>query len=697
MTPKLPSLIRQWFGKSAPQAAAKSSGFRPEVELLEMREVPAVTALLSGTTLTITGDVADDDITVSGAAGTYIITGNNGTSVNNGGPFSNVATIKIAMGSGNDVVNVQADTLTNLSIDGGTGANSASVSLNSVTSTLSLLNNDYNYVFAGSGDLTLKTVNVTGGGTGSGSGVSTYTQFATNPGGNLTITGAFKATHGASTDYLLIGAGSGYSAANVKLNSVTINNGDGGSQTVIGSQYYYGSGSGSAPTNITVTGALSITNGAGFDNNVIGTGSSYYGNGGNIKLNSVTINNGDGGSQTVIGSENGYVYGYASGSSSLTIAGAVNITNGVGSNSNVIGGGYYGGYYGQSRNVAVTSVTITNGAGSAENILGTFNGSMTATGAVKITNGDGEHDNVIYSVAYYYGSGSGFGSVAANLSLKDVTIVNGKGYSQNYIYAYNDYYYGSGSGSGFGSAGSMTISGNTTITNGDGYADNYVGGVGYYAQVPVTKVVGAVTISNGYGGGFTLLGNYYGYDLGSGGQQQFTGPITITAKGVGSGLGSGSGSGSGFSGQAFLLVGVAATKTVKVTLGDTDDYVDIESSSFAQPVSIATGGGNDYVSIGAAPVSSFSNAYGTSFNYPVGVLFAPPSLSVDLGAGDDVLILGSGSGGPGATFLGAMFNGGVGYDELYQYPNGTQSATLDQNFEYKTGSGTPPKPPEYFD
>lgn len=105
-------------------------------------------------------------------------------------------------------------------------------------------------------------------------------------------------------------------------------------------------------------------------------------------------------------------------------------------------------------------------------------------------------------------------------------------------------------------------------------------------------------------------------------------------------------------GNDYLNISEALLGSLNASLGDGNDVVAITSSSFAGPVFIDTGAGNDCVHVD-------TYAYGSSFNYP-GINVILPTLVVTLGAGDDYFTMGPTG---GQVFAGLSFiDGGSGHN-----------------------------------
>src|SRR5262245_50052699 len=99
------------------------------VERLEGRDAPAgiVTAVQTGTTLTISGDAADNAIALTGNVdGTLNLSGNLGTVINSTitdlTKISGIASVRVDLGDGNDIAAITDVALSgNLNVSGGAG------------------------------------------------------------------------------------------------------------------------------------------------------------------------------------------------------------------------------------------------------------------------------------------------------------------------------------------------------------------------------------------------------------------------------------------------------------------------------------------------------------------------------------------------------------------------------------------------
>ncbi|QEL16956.1 heme-binding protein [Limnoglobus roseus] len=104
-----------------------------KLETLEQRDQPSVTAAVAGGTLTVTGDAADNRITVF-RDGTDVVVAERGVEVFRTA-IVGINLIKVAAGDGDDVVKVDQGILINTVLDGGNGVDrlSGGGALNSIT------------------------------------------------------------------------------------------------------------------------------------------------------------------------------------------------------------------------------------------------------------------------------------------------------------------------------------------------------------------------------------------------------------------------------------------------------------------------------------------------------------------------------------------------------------------------------------
>ena len=414
-------------------------------------------------------------------------------------------------------------------------------------------------------------------------------------------------------------------------------------------------------------GRVSITNGEGTDGFIMHDGTNQI-------TGKLTINNGQGDSETAFGDL---------ATDQTSVGGPVSITNGAGA---------IDGFFCTGQQVGFAkAVTIRNGSGPTQFELdGTITSTFTFGGTLTVINGDGFDE-------YAFGT-SGVGT----LSLHSVSIRNGIGGSQ---FAFDGL--------------SNTVTGDLLISNGDG---NDTLTCNLATSVTVT---GAVTIQNGTGdstitwnansttiGGLTTLSSAAGDDaitfagviadlhsvkiltgngesdinLNStsaltmtgnltviGGQDNdiLTTPATSALNVTGSAtfiLGNSSniqgvflGSGTTIGGKLTIrggdqpeevsLDGIAVNGAVLIDLGRGDDAMEIENSTLAAAVTIIMGGGDDLIELERS-----DNTTGTTFNGPVTVLG---------GSGDDLLRVGRDA-NDFAIFNAApvKFDGGSGLDTL---------------------------------
>lgn len=112
---------------------AKKGRVLLKMETLEQREQPSVTAAVTGGTLTVTGDAADNRINIF-RDGTDLVVTDRGVEVHRT-PIVNINSIVVNAGDGDDVVKVDQGILINTVLDGGNGNDrlSGGGALNTIT------------------------------------------------------------------------------------------------------------------------------------------------------------------------------------------------------------------------------------------------------------------------------------------------------------------------------------------------------------------------------------------------------------------------------------------------------------------------------------------------------------------------------------------------------------------------------------
>jgi hypothetical protein len=760
----------------AGDSSVRPSRFIPRMEMLERRETPAnnVMASMSGTTLVIT---ADDDMSVIGnnnnsitiqpgmGSGHVILSGNAITQINKlavgvNVPFNNVTSIRCIMGLGSDSVTLfDVDLAGNLTVNGGDGNNFVVINANNNAHTIgsvTITNGD------GSDNLTLqhatKGLTITGAltinngiggssttlgsagdkigigsvsvtnGTGFDSLGTTAASFSTTgamainngSGGSITnlraatttLGGLLSITNGAGNDNLQAGTGFGGDSFSASK-GITIVNGTGGSST----DFEAGTTS--------ITGNVAVTNLDGGDYFYVGT----KGTANNFAVSgNVTINNGVGTSQTLMGTK-----------VQTNVAGALSVTNGAGDNLFDLGGGKGGGFGLGSLSIkdagggsisfdaptvaivgAVTvvngdgfssfdthqagattnsfsagSVSITNGNGNSQINLRAANINA-ITGALTIKNGNG--DNNLLIGAPGKGTSASLGSLTVNneggggmvafdaetVSFSgNVSVTNGDGnyqFDNNVSNADNNFSAGAVSivdGNGdsniqLHSNNDVSLTGNLSITNKAGFDVLTLSGGNSLS-------LKGVTINDGNGGSTTTLAGHAvsidgNYSLSGGdGFQNFTSGGVLTNTVVVSGTLSfnvtdGSGqmtlnpmvsaslgalqvTGAGEN-MTLVIRGVAITGATNVTTGNGTDTVNIDDCTFNGAVNVNTGAGADVVYI-----EQVVTAKKTTFNGAV---------NINTGSGDDLVNIGilGDLVNFGAFAKSVTINGGTGLDTI---------------------------------
>jgi hypothetical protein len=593
---------------------------RPSLEALEVRDTPAgtVTATFANGRLTLTGDAAGNVLLITqGPDERLTISGNkSGTQFQlNGGPARDAVTLPAPV-TGLVTLNL-GDGADELMIDG--------VEL--------------------PGMLTING----GNGAGDGPAGNTVRLKGVHVGGSLGITN-------------LAGADATYLTGIVDVDGgLVIRNGVGGS-TVLGDQ----------TTALTVGGAFSVVNGAGFDkvdlwqalgvavrslafrSGTDGDGSYYrvHPAGDLTVAGGVRVINGAGEDRTQLGA-----------GENVAIRGAVVIQNGDGGSfSNMIAG----------TNLSIGQVAITNGAGDDFNDIHTYE-TASIRGNVRFDNGSGEGHN-------YVGDGSLFtigGNVAfINGSGRDLnTVFSGELRIRGTVAVRND---DGDSDTSVAAETRLVVGGLTRITSGAGKDLVYIGAGRVEQDTTPVVDVGRVLVSLGDGGSDTQIrgtqltvrghldvsawdgvdnvyvrteadsGSVAGdvfIDIGPGDQQSvLVGAETGRVLAIGGALGIWTDDTAGPS--SIGLWGVDVWSWTEVCTGSGADEIGFTGSTFRGAFDLETWSGDDKVYL--EPVGGT-----TSFRGPVWVT---------TGDGNDWVLVGGDEENPGrAVFAGAThWNGGAG-------------------------------------
>lgn len=434
--------------------------FLPHLERLEDRTVPVanikstlVNGLLTLTAVDTTnpnaiqaGDNLNDLVIFRTAGNTYEVYANSFRDGRVDGlpfkVFTGVNDIRIILGQGDDAVNVINAQLNSLTVSGDNGNDS-------------LLLTDHDDAF-GTGDVTADGSNHITNVTFNG-GATTNTIFG--PGTNsFLVEGAAEWLPGSlRTQNAEVTIGSlGTSTDDIILGQVTITNAPSifvaGASVHILANLNITNGTGNhfislAPSNLLeVFGNVTIKNGTGFDDLRLGTVTG----GSTVNLhNSIAVNNGAGGSQTLL-NEN------------IIIGGTLTVTNAAGADTFAAQGTT------PTASVSVLNdVTIKNGDGNTLTVFATPN--LNLTGALSVTNGIGQDTFKIDDAVTPPGP--------VNAILHNVTINNGSGGSRTELVT-----------SAF--PGSL-LTGNLKVTATGGTDDVLIQGL---------NITAAVTLSLGGGG-----------------------------------------------------------------------------------------------------------------------------------------------------------------------------------------------------
>jgi hypothetical protein len=602
---------------------------RPSLEGLEARDTPAtaaggtVTATFAAGRLTVSGDAAANIVLLTQEPdGRLALSGNgSGTQVRlNGGPVGAAVTlpapvtgrVTINLGDGVDQLTVNGvDLPGSLSINGGNGAGDGpdgnyvrllEVHVGGSLTITNLAGADTTFlagVVAVRGGLTVRN----------GPGDSTvWGDYTTD----LHVGGVFSVSAGAGHDIVDLWGVESASAGGLAFNSGTDH--DGSSYQL----HPFG--------DLTVVGGVQITNGPGSDGTDLG--------GQNLTVGgAVVVRNGDGGSSTVLLAEAGMSVG------------SVTVTNGAGFDDNSI----------ESRDTARIrgGVRFANGPGIGHNTI-FANNLLSVAGNVAYVNGsaDGLHLNTVGgwdtriagALTIRNGDGDTDTSVAGDGRIwigGPTRIISGDGYDQTTVGA-------SRVANGDFPAADL---GPVQIDNGDGGSETVVLGGRLTVRGPVDVAAwggtDAVVVASAYDSG-SVSGHVF-VDVGPGDQQ-----LVAVGSGdgrvltIGGGLGVWTADADGA--DTVSLAGVDARSWTEVWTGGGADLVRETDSTFRGSFDLDTGAGDDEVYLewtGAA----------TSFAGPVWV---------STGDGNDGILVGGDPEAPGqVTFTGAShWNGGAGAQDV---------------------------------
>lgn len=612
------------------RAASAFGGPVAAIECLEARVVPAINLVYSGTTLSIYGSGADDDlqVTVTGSNSVTLTTSSAFTGAGSGttaGPFNIGGTLTISMGDGADNVDIEA------------GAGGGTVSISLVT------------IDMGSGD-DLLTV-------------------ARNMSDDLEIQNDVEVYGGSGDDYVLMGAwGSSLDVYKLTIdnqtdtgagnqgvyldecnvgNNLTITQSGTGLQDV---QLGYG-GANTVGGNLIVT-QSNAANASGYSTDIIDTSVTGF----------VTITNGNG---------TGGAISRIRSTSASSIGGTVTMTNGNNTdNQIVLGDG--GGTLTLGQSIAVTNKNATSmNRIEVSGVTTTF-----ASASVKFTNGETSGSTGTNNLIVLGWNGSNTFAVSQIVDLENKAVGGG-----NQVNVYSTTLGGlkitNGASGGTneirtGYFGDVYFSGNVVIANGTATNSNLVevsdliAGVGTTGNVTVSNNTTAVTdVKFGDAGSNSILGN-----------------LTVTNQAT-TGLRTTTISGTAVDGTAGLYIYNVGTGDSKVEV--------VGGSTITKLLKIEDGSGDAIVNIGGATMNNFTY---TDVNGGVdtinlgssGTMTVIATTTVTTGGGSDTVSIGV----TGTADFGGLVNIqlGAASDSLYVGHNAVCTAFSTNNLQFDGGAGS---------
>lgn len=666
-------LFKNWFAPSVRNASVASRRFRPWIEGLEERLAPvndiqtsfnAVTGTLTIRTVDQLGKAEilandnDQNFQILGAGPGNITLHKSGATTINGGaadvPFTGVIHIVLDLKEGNDFVVFKGgfEIAGDLTYKGGEGGNGLNLDGDGGTSKLRNLtftngNGVENIAFLDGNTIITGSVTINTGTGGSNINIGF------NLTDDVTIAGNLNITCGAGSD-------------NINFFGDDLN--IGGTVTIKG-----GSGDNSVRFNydnsLVIAKALTVINGAGADDFLVGNAINK-----SSSFASITINNGAGNNivrfdSTTFDTINGNLTvtngagdcEFTADSGDFTVTGKLVITNGAGANktdispttTNSVGGLFKLVNLAGKDTITISGTTVTYKAVSISNGNGDtttqITGGILTFDSISITNGDGLDALTVTASTKFDATLGGFtlkngagGSTtilaatgAATFAVKgSLSILNGTGTDSQTI--------GNGAGTfnglhnviinnGAGASttnfnpSSLTITGSVSITNGDGF-DATAFGTGVLSSLAVT---GSVTVINGDGGSNTNINPTSSAAIGLG----------FTVKGTDGN-------------DTVRVLRATITGTTFLALGNGNNTIEIDDAILAA-LTILTGVGVDQIKI----ENNSNNGISTTI---LGIA------SINLGASDDTLAFGLDANDKVTASKPVVFNGGLGLDTLNQ-------------------------------
>lgn len=487
----------------------------PVLELLESKYAPAgvVTATIAAGVLTLTGDLADNNITITEVApDRFLVTGLDGTQIKLGTAdpvetldFDALQSIRIDMKEGADVVSLTGVSLSkDLSVVQGIGSNTTVLDGVSIGGALSVTGQS-------GADVVNILSSLTVGGNATfqlGDGANTVNESASI----ISIGGALNYTGGTATDSLNLSPSGPLSLGSVKI-ALGINSGSvvlsSQAQLTVAGEVNFESKdhaaglvslSMSATDTLFIGGKLTVKNGLG--DNVVNISA-----GDGITIGqAVSITNGNASTASI----------FAMTSNQIALEAGLLVVNGTGGFTTVLSG-----------SLDVTgNIAITNGnSGSATSTTALSGEKIDVSGGITVTNGTGTYStsvtasdlNVAKVIAFSTKASSGSATTsnivgATTLTAEGVSITNGGGRFQNSISATDGQIIkdlkltnGDATGTVLNAVNSLPfIGGSLIIQNGNGNFNNTLSYDALYIgrDLSVTNGNSATTTQNLFNGNF---------------------------------------------------------------------------------------------------------------------------------------------------------------------------------------------------
>jgi hypothetical protein len=670
------------------------------IECLEEKIVPAgvVSVTYAGTgALTITGDVADNTITITGAPGQLTLTDGLGSGTLfsvNGAPAvaapvinltNGLTTGTINLAGGSDTLQINNVTFSgNLTATDSVAGGNENVSVASVTAAGVIID-------MGDGDNTLTQ-------TGGNFTANTFRwgPYSGGSAGNDTLNFSGTSLGVSSTHGFVINLGNGTNVVNFNSGTVSlgfgisaINGGTGNDSVTIGGTSLACSGiltlalaDGNNTTSITTGtltgGGLQYTSGTGVDSfTILGTSAT---------LGAFNLNTGAGNDEVSLGggsltttNSHGFTVNLGEGTNTLGFAGAVSLAGGI---SSVIGGSGN-----DTVNIAVTrmgnvgtfSLALSDGANTTNITSGTLSSNL-----LQYTGGTGSDSININGATVNLGLlnfNVGAGDDIVNLAGPSLTTTSPHGFTINLGEGTNSLSFGGAVSLGGGTSNIVGGTGNDTVSIG-GTSFSYGGSFSLSLSDGTNTANITTSVLTG-----TALSSQFGYTGGSGLDSLTITGSSVTVQAFSAVLGAGDDT-VNFGGS---LLKTLASNGFTVNLGEGTNALNFNSGAFelsGGTSSIVGGTGQDAVTMLSA-VTAFSNTGTTSIALGAGsnstILDAAsltiPVLNYTGTTGTDLLRVR----GTTATFGSLTINAGSGENEFALWSTTTNVNTF---IQYTGGAGS---------